>query len=101
MVSAPLLLLFQLVVGDPLQIAEPASQAAVETPATPPADAAEAKPKVVCRMETVTGSRARKQKVCKTEAYNSASDETRRAFQDFQNKASMGGPVGVKQPGGG
>jgi len=100
MIGAPLLLLFQLVAGDPLQIAESASQA-VETPATPAADAAEVKPKVVCRMETVTGSRARKQKVCKTEAYNSASDETRRAFQDFQNKASMGGPVGVKQPGGG
>ncbi len=58
-----------------------------------------AEPKVVCRMENVTGSRARKQKVCKTEAYNEAGEAAKRAFQDFQNKANSRGPMGVK-PGG-
>jgi hypothetical protein len=101
MLGAPLLLLFQVAAGDPLVAAAQGSEAAVEGSAAPVAEAPEAKPKVVCRMEKVTGSRARKQKVCKTTAYTNASDETRRAFQDFQNKASMGGPVGVRHPGGG
>ena len=98
MLGAPLLLFFQVAAGDPLAAAAEASQAAIESPA---AEAPQAKPKVVCRMEKVTGSRARKQRVCKTTAYNRATEETQRVFQDYQNKTSMGGPVGVKQPGGG
>jgi hypothetical protein len=86
MVGATLLFLFQVAAGEPA--------------AAPDASAPAAEPKVVCRMEKVTGSRARKQKVCKTEGYDKAGEASKRAFQDFQNKASTGGPMGVK-PGGG
>jgi hypothetical protein len=85
------------VVGVPTPDAPPAIQPATEN-AAPETRATE--PKVVCRIESVTGSRARKQKVCKTEAYNKSGEEAQRVFQDFQNKASAGGPMGVK-PGGG
>jgi hypothetical protein len=88
---AALLFLFQVATGDP---------ATVPAPAAPESAAPAAEPKVVCRMENVTGSRARKQKVCKTQAYNEAGEAQKRAFQDFQSKASAGGPMGVK-PGGG
>ena len=92
MVGAALLLLFQVAAGEPGSVA---SQAGATEAAAPAAE-----PKVVCRVENVTGSRARKQKVCKTEGYNEAGEAAKRAFQDFQNKASAGGPMGVK-PGGG
>lgn len=92
MVGAALLLLFQVAAGEPGSVAS----AAVAPEASAPA----AEPKVVCRVERATGSRVRKQKVCKTEAYNESGESAKRAFQDFQNKASAGGPMGVKQPGG-
>ena len=91
MVGAALLLLFQAAAGDPGAVASAA--------AAPEASAPAAEPKVICRMEKVTGSRARKQKVCRTEAYTESGESAKRAFQDFQNKASAGGPMGVKQPG--
>lgn len=100
MIGASLFLLFQVVAGDSSQL-EAAAEASEAAIAQPAAEAPAAKPKVVCRIEKTTGSRVRKQKVCKTESYDKASDDARRTFQDFQNKASMGGPIGIKQPGGG
>jgi hypothetical protein len=100
MLGATLVLLFQVAAGDAVPDALPPTVAGVETAATPAADTPAAKPKVVCRMENVTGSRARKQKVCKTEAYVRAGDEARQDFKTFQDRASAGGPLGIK-PGGG
>lgn len=58
-----------------LQVAAPAPSqqpAPVETEAAEPE-----KPKVVCTMEPITGTRARKQQVCKTPGYEKGAERYR------------------------
>jgi len=98
MAVTALLFLFQVAAGEPAPVT-PATQAPTDNAAIE-SSAPVAEPKVVCRMEPVTGSRARKQKVCMTDAYNKAGEAAKRDFQDFQNRASARGPLGIK-PGGG
>jgi len=101
MLGATIVLLFQVAAGDAAPATLSPTVAAVETPVAATAPAEEkAQPKLVCWTEKVTGSRARKQKVCRTEAYVRAGNEAREDFKNYQDKASAGGPLGIK-PGGG
>ncbi len=102
MFAASLLFLLQVSAAPVLdsQPQAPTLEGQTEAVAPPAEPAKEAKPEVVCKMEPVTGSRARKQKVCRTKAYDQATIRTQQQLRDFQNRASMGGPIGVK-PGGG
>ena len=88
---------------------EPASQAAapVDTAvaAAPPAAAPtgpnavqvadKAEPKTICWMETVTGTRGRKQKVCRTERSERNGEQTRDSLKDFQNRSGTSGPPAI------
>jgi hypothetical protein len=51
-----------------------------------------AEPKVVCWNEIVTGTRGRKQKVCRTERSERNGELTRDALKDFQNRSGASGP---------
>ncbi len=58
-------------------------------------DAAEpekAKTKEVCWSEIVTGTRSRRQTVCRTEKSEENSDATQRALKDMQDRSGAGGP---------
>lgn len=74
------------------------SGAAGPAPATPQAPAVEAEaPKIVCTMEPVTGSRARKQKVCKPVGGSAFGAE---GAQDKLRKMQSGGNAALKGSGG-
>ena len=71
----------------------PEQQTAPAQAATPePARDAKPEPKVVCTMEPITGVRARKMKVCKTEDYN------KRGERDRDTMRSVMGRGGNIQP---
>jgi hypothetical protein len=57
--------------------------ATVELPAPVKPDASPEPPKVVCTMEPVTGTRARKKKVCRTAAYEKGSQRTTEYFRQL------------------
>jgi hypothetical protein len=73
-----------------LQVAAPDAAQATETPAVTTELPAPVKPgatpeppKVVCTMEPVTGTRARKKKVCRTAAYERGSERTTEYFRQM------------------
>lgn len=84
-----------------------AAPAAVVASAAPPAAAPsgpnaaavqvadKAEPKQICWMETVTGTRGRKQKVCRTERSERNGEQTRDALKDFQNRSGTSGPPAI------
>lgn len=85
------------------QAAAPAAVVATAAPAAAPSGpnaaavqvADKAEPKQVCWMETVTGTRGRKQKVCRTERSERNGEQTRDALKDFQNRSGASGPPAI------
>ncbi len=85
------------------QAAAPAAVVASAAPAAGPSGpnaaavqvADKAEPKQVCWMETVTGTRGRKQKVCRTERSERNGEQTRDALKDFQNRSGTSGPPAI------
>lgn len=75
---------------------DPAAPATRAAPTTPPNSTVEIadkiEPKKVCWTETVTGTRGRKQTVCRTERSERDSALMRKDFKDFQNRASSTQP---------
>lgn len=76
MISIFAALLFQVSQGDPAQAApQPDAEAAA------PAAEQPAKPKVVCKRQMITGTRAKQATICHTEAYDKQSERQRDNFQ--------------------
>jgi len=83
MLGSLLILLLQ--VGAPA--AAPEQQTTPAQATTPePAKDAKAEPKVVCKLEPITGVRARKMKVCKTEEYNNRGERDRDTMRSFMGR---------------
>jgi hypothetical protein len=74
-----LVALAQVVAGPPADVPAAAPAAAEETSAAKPA------PKVKCRMEKVSGSHTRRQKVCDDKASRENGKLARRNLQNMQN----------------
>lgn len=51
-----------------------------------------AEPKTICWTETVTGTRGRKQKVCRTEGYDRSAKAARDSLKNIQDRSGAGGP---------
>ena len=70
----------------------------VQSPAAPPAATASGEqakapePKVVCKMQPVTGTRASKVRVCKDKAYEKNSDRARDEFDALQRHSGANIP---------
>ncbi len=85
------------------QAAAPAAVAASAAPAAAPSGpnaaavqvADKAEPKQVCWTETVTGTRGRKQKVCRTERSERSGEQSRDALKDFQDRSGAAGPPAI------
>ena len=75
--------------------AQPAEPSTPETVIAQPAEEAK-EPKIVCTMEPITGTRARKQKVCKTPGYEKGSE----AWRDQIGTIQRGGGNSQPQPSG-
>ena len=75
---------------------DPAAPAARAAPTTPPNSTVEIADKVaqkkVCWTEIVTGTRGRKQTVCRTERSERDTALMQKDFKDFQNRASSTQP---------
>ena len=84
-------LFFQVATTDVQSPAAPATAAATNEQAKPP------EPQVVCKMERVTGSRARKVEVCKTEAYDKNGERVRDTMDMYQRR--VGGQALPGSPG--
>ena len=76
-----------------------ASAAPVDAPAAAPktypndtVEIVDKRPKKVCWTETVTGTRGRKQTVCRTERTERDAAMMRKDFTDFQNRATSSQP---------
>ena len=80
-------------------VASAAPAAPGASPTSPPnatvqiADKAE--PKTICWMETVTGTRGRKQKVCRTEGYERNGQAARDNLKNMQDRSGSGGPPAI------
>jgi hypothetical protein len=61
------------------------------TAETQPAEKAE--PRIVCTMEPVTGARARKMRVCKTQGYDKRGERDRESFGKTMNNGVNVQPV--------
>ncbi len=72
-----------------LQVAAPAAPQPVAAAQTEEAAKPEA-PKVVCTMEPITGTRAKKQKVCKTPGYDKGSEQYRDMVGAIQRASNVG-----------
>ena len=69
--------------------AAPAARPATTTPPNSTVEIADkVEPKRVCWTETVTGTRGRKQRVCRTERTESDNALMRKDFKTFQDRAS-------------
>ena len=77
-------LFFQVASGEPQ-----AAQGPSAPPAAVSAETTTAQPKVVCTMEPVTGTRAKKMRVCKTKNYEKNGERARDAF-DMQQRRGGG-----------
>jgi len=75
-------LLLQVSAPDAAQATETAA-VTTELPAPVKPDAKPEAPKVVCTMEPVTGTRAKKKRVCRTAAYERGSERTREYFRQL------------------
>lgn len=67
-------------------------------PAAPPAEAAQAKPaepEVVCTMEPVTGTRAKRMRVCKTKEYEKNGERARNTMEIQQRMGGGTAPPGA------
>ena len=90
MLTLVLPLLFQAVSGEPQAAQGSSTQPAAESAAKP------AEPNVVCTMEPITGTRARKMRVCKTKGYEKNGE---RARDTMEMQQRMGGPNATLPPG--
>ncbi len=70
---------------------EPLQTAALDGSAQPEAD----KTKQVCWSEIVTGTRSRRQTVCRTERSEENSEATQDALTDLQNRSGAIGPPAI------
>jgi hypothetical protein len=75
MLALVLPLFLQVAVVEPQAVQGPSAPTATESEQAKPAE-----PEVVCTMEPVTGSRARKQRVCRTKAYDKNGERMRDAI---------------------
>jgi hypothetical protein len=82
-----------------LQVESPAAPAP-EAPAVPATSQAEQKPALVCTMEPITGTRARKQKVCKTPGYEKGAERSKDMMRQIQNGSGNVQPTLPKGIGG-
>jgi hypothetical protein len=84
-----------------LQATAPA--AAQQAPPAKTEAAQPQKPKIVCTMEPITGTRAKKQEVCKTPGYEKGAERSRDMLAAIQRATNVGPgeppPQGVR-PGG-
>ncbi|MFT3725685.1 MAG: hypothetical protein QM773_19155 [Hyphomonadaceae bacterium] len=71
-----------------LQATAPA--AAQQAPATQAEAAQPEKPKIVCTMEPITGTRAKKQQVCKTPGYEKGAERSRDMLSAIQRASNVG-----------
>ncbi|HEX5008497.1 MAG TPA: hypothetical protein VFV70_15390 [Hyphomonadaceae bacterium] len=90
MLTLVLPLLFQAASGEPQATQAPSPQPSAESAAKP------AEPNVVCTMEPVTGTRAKKMRVCKTKSYEKNGE---RARDTMEMQQRMGGPNVRPPPG--
>ncbi len=79
--------------------AAPGAAPAAASPTSPPNStvqiADKAEPKTICWMETVTGTRGRKQKVCRTEGYERNGQAARDNLKNMQDRSGSGGPPAI------
>lgn len=80
----------------PLQLSGPVAPSQVEATPIQVEDVRPEPPKIICTMEPVTGTRARKQKVCKTPGYEKGGEASREMLRQIQNGS---GNVQPKPPG--
>lgn len=71
-----------------LQATAPA--AVQQVPATQAQAAQPEKPKIVCTMEPITGTRAKKQQVCKTPGYEKGAERSRDMLGAIQRATNVG-----------
>jgi hypothetical protein len=90
MLTLVLPLFFQLAATEPQVAQGPSAPPAAESAQAKPAE-----PEVVCKMEPVTGTRAKRMRVCKTKSYEKSGERMRDAI-DLQQR--MGGSTSA--PGG-
>ncbi|MFT3725684.1 MAG: hypothetical protein QM773_19150 [Hyphomonadaceae bacterium] len=69
-------------------------------PAAAPAVKAEEKPELVCTMEPITGTRAKKQKVCKTPGYLKGAERSKDMIRQIQGGSGNVQPTLPKGTGG-
>ena len=65
---------------------EPQAQGPSAPPAVEGQQAKPAEPKVVCTMEPVTGTRAKRMRVCKSKSYEKNGERARDAFDSMQRR---------------
>lgn len=81
MLTLVLPLFFQLAAAEPQAAQGPSAPPAVQGEQAKPAE-----PEVVCTMEPVTGTRAKRMRVCKSKAYEKNGEQTRDAIDSFQRR---------------
>jgi hypothetical protein len=91
MLTLVLPLFFQLAAAEPQVAQGPSAPPAAESAQAKPAE-----PEVVCTMEPVTGTRAKKMRVCKTKSYEKNGE---RARDTMEMQQRMGGPNITLPPG--
>lgn len=72
-----------------LQVSAPAAPQQEAAAHVEEADKLEA-PKIVCSMEPITGTRAKKQKVCKTPGYEKGAERSRDMLASIQRATNVG-----------
>jgi hypothetical protein len=69
-------------------------------PAAPPAAKPGEKPPLVCTMEPITGTRAKKQQVCRTPGYIKGAERSKEMFRQIQGGSGNVQPTLPKGTGG-
>ncbi len=72
-----------------LQASSPAAAPQQQTPTAQSSASEEEEDKVVCTMEPITGTRAKKQKVCKTKGYEKGSEQYRDMLGAIQRASNI------------
>lgn len=85
------------VAGAAAVVADAGPSAAARPPVTSPPNStvqvdAKAEPKKICWTETVTGTRGRKQTVCRTEGYERNGQAARDSLKSMQDRSGASGP---------
>ena len=83
-------LFLQVASADPQAVQGPSAPPATETAQAKPAE-----PEVVCTMEPVTGTRAKKMRVCKTKSYEKNGERVRNTMEIQQRMGGGTAPPGA------